>query len=221
MGKNLVSADSNGYSDPYVVIAVAGEEKKNFKKTATIKKTLNPVWNESFEFELGSTPTHRQVTFHVYDWDMLSSDDSLGNISLPVDDLYIGVEKQEWHTLYNVDHGQINVALTALDFGLEREGGEEEYEQGYPPRDSAPAPQDYHSSSSSSSSFSSSGTHSPSVSRVKGDGFMTKSGKASLKAGKAGLKAGAGAAKVTGKAAGTFFKGVGTVLSVVEIFSDD
>jgi len=29
-----------GYSDPYVVIAVAGEEKKNFKKTATIKKTV-------------------------------------------------------------------------------------------------------------------------------------------------------------------------------------
>lgn len=59
------------------------------------------------------------------------------------------------------------------------------------------------------------------VVNATGDGFMTKSGKASLKAGKAGLKAGAGAAKVTGKAAGTVLKGVGAVLSVVEIFSDD
>jgi Ca2+-dependent lipid-binding protein len=94
---------------------------------------LNPVWNESFEFELGPTPTHRQLAFHVYDWDRLSSgtrhrltcphvlasdtkcdlstDDPLGNISLPLDGLYRGVEKQEWHTLYNVDHGQINVCL--------------------------------------------------------------------------------------------------------------
>jgi hypothetical protein len=83
---------------------VAGEEKTNFQKTATIKKTvsaslsvfgeqlffsncnnqplrnwlervaqLNPVWNESFEFELGPTPAHCQLTFHVYDWDRLSS----------------------------------------------------------------------------------------------------------------------------------------------------
>lgn len=43
------------------------------------------------------------------------------------------------------------VALTALDFGLEREGVEEEYEQSYPPLDSAPVPQGYHPSSSPSS----------------------------------------------------------------------
>ena len=43
---NLPSADSNGLSDPYVVLH-CGKEKK---KSKIIYKNLNPVWDESFEF---------------------------------------------------------------------------------------------------------------------------------------------------------------------------
>ena len=44
-GIGLRAADLNGKSDPYVVIKVGGFEFKS----QTIKKTLNPEWNETFE----------------------------------------------------------------------------------------------------------------------------------------------------------------------------
>jgi hypothetical protein len=46
----LAALDSNGYSDPYVKVALkpdtgSGKEKRKFK-TAVKKKTLNPEFNE-------------------------------------------------------------------------------------------------------------------------------------------------------------------------------
>lgn len=43
--KDLIAADAGGTSDPYVRIHV-GKEIANGKKTKTIKKSLNPEWNE-------------------------------------------------------------------------------------------------------------------------------------------------------------------------------
>ena len=39
--------DSNGFSDPYVKLTVAGHQRKS----KIVKKTLNPRWNETFDFE--------------------------------------------------------------------------------------------------------------------------------------------------------------------------
>jgi len=44
--------DRSGFSDPYVIVYV-----KEFSEISTsfIKKTLNPVWNEEFDFKITSS----------------------------------------------------------------------------------------------------------------------------------------------------------------------
>ena len=45
-GEDLPSADPNGYSDPYVKLTLNRKTQ-----TSTIKRfTLNPAWNEKFEW---------------------------------------------------------------------------------------------------------------------------------------------------------------------------
>lgn len=73
-GVNLPSADPNGKSDPYVILELNNQKKKS----KTIKKTLNPIFNENFEFEINKSISNNQkLNVTVYDYDFLVSDDFL------------------------------------------------------------------------------------------------------------------------------------------------
>ena len=61
---NLAPSDTNGFADPYVKLAlhpVAANDPSDNKgrRTKTVKRSLNPVWNESFE--LYAYPTTMRV----------------------------------------------------------------------------------------------------------------------------------------------------------------
>lgn len=76
---NVPAADRSGYSDPYTNVTL---NDKVIFKTKTIKKTLNPVWNEQFTTEILSR-TRDSFILEVYDWDMgPGSDDFLGNVKI-------------------------------------------------------------------------------------------------------------------------------------------
>ena len=48
--RGLAAADSNGYSDPYIKIYLLPDKDKHTKqKTSVIKKTLDPVYNETLK----------------------------------------------------------------------------------------------------------------------------------------------------------------------------
>ncbi|CAL9188875.1 unnamed protein product [Musa hybrid cultivar] len=63
-GSNLAAVDSTGYSDPYVVFTCNGKTK-----TSSIKfQTLDPQWNEIFEFDAMDDPPS-MMNVDVYDFD--------------------------------------------------------------------------------------------------------------------------------------------------------
>ena len=75
LAMGLLAADLNGLSDPYVVVQTTGQQRR----TRIIRKTLEPTWDESFEFhgalnDFLSSPLRLQV----FDWDELGMDDVLG-----------------------------------------------------------------------------------------------------------------------------------------------
>jgi Ca2+-dependent lipid-binding protein len=75
-GSNLLAADIGGFSDPYVNMECTfGSQRLKFK-TKIIKKTINPTWNETFQVEIThSDLENASITFKLWDWDALTSDD--------------------------------------------------------------------------------------------------------------------------------------------------
>ena len=52
--KDLVAMDIGGTSDPYVKIYLLPDKKRK-QETKVHRKTLNPVFNETFKYEVSST----------------------------------------------------------------------------------------------------------------------------------------------------------------------
>ncbi|KAJ1733653.1 Tricalbin-2 [Coemansia biformis] len=88
---HLPAADKSGTSDPYVVALIDGVK---VWEGETIKKTLNPCWNE--QGDVGIRLRSKSVlTLEVYDWNQFQSHTLLGTLTLPLKDLPISelVEK--------------------------------------------------------------------------------------------------------------------------------
>uniref|UniRef100_A0A8C4ZQG4 Synaptotagmin VIIa n=1 Tax=Gadus morhua TaxID=8049 RepID=A0A8C4ZQG4_GADMO len=82
--RNLKAMDIGGTSDPYVKLWLMHKDKRvEKKKTVTMKCCLNPIFNESFPFDV---PAHvlRETTIiiTVMDKDRLSRNDVIGKIYL-------------------------------------------------------------------------------------------------------------------------------------------
>ncbi|CAM9725290.1 unnamed protein product [Lampetra fluviatilis] len=82
--RNLKAMDIGGTSDPYVKVWLMNKEKKVEKKKTEVKKRcLNPVFNETFVFDI-PTEKLRETTIvvTVMDKDRLSRNDVIGKIYL-------------------------------------------------------------------------------------------------------------------------------------------
>ncbi|XP_019360384.1 PREDICTED: synaptotagmin-7 isoform X4 [Gavialis gangeticus] len=82
--RNLKAMDIGGTSDPYVKVWLMHKDKRvEKKKTVVMKRCLNPVFNESFIFDI---PTERlretTIVITVMDKDKLSRNDVIGKIYL-------------------------------------------------------------------------------------------------------------------------------------------
>jgi hypothetical protein len=84
-GKGLVPKDKNGLSDPFVKLRLKGSKvdgrpyQSIEMKSATKKKTLDPVWEEEvFEFTINH-PENASVDFSVWDSNSFSKDRPMGH----------------------------------------------------------------------------------------------------------------------------------------------
>eukprot|EP00475_Leptophrys_vorax_P034069 TRINITY_DN54521_c0_g1_i1.p1 TRINITY_DN54521_c0_g1~~TRINITY_DN54521_c0_g1_i1.p1 ORF type:complete len:349 (+),score=115.54 TRINITY_DN54521_c0_g1_i1:87-1133(+) len=110
-GINLIAADIGGSSDPYCTITVAGLQRKS----KTIKKTLNPKWDQVFVFY---SDTPEKILFNVFDWDLGGNDDNLGDCEIDSAPYFTmkdvsghGVVYENTLSLRNVPKGWIKVKI--------------------------------------------------------------------------------------------------------------
>ncbi|CEL55676.1 phosphatidylserine decarboxylase [Rhizoctonia solani AG-1 IB] len=87
--KDLRAADSNGKSDPFVVVSFAGKRMQ----TPVIPKTLYPEWapkDAIFTFPLyfSTIGSQGSIELIIWDKDRFSKNDYLGEVSLPIDDWF-------------------------------------------------------------------------------------------------------------------------------------
>ncbi|GAB2225393.1 hypothetical protein Droror1_Dr00006185 [Drosera rotundifolia] len=111
-GKDLVGADLRGTSDPYVRIHYGSVKKK----TKVLYKTLNPVWNQAFEFpEDGSS-----LVLLVKDHNAILAASSIGECVVDYQSLPPNEPYDKWIPLQGVKKGQIHVQITRKVQALQR-----------------------------------------------------------------------------------------------------
>ncbi|KAK9283339.1 hypothetical protein L1049_011579 [Liquidambar formosana] len=140
----LLKMDFLGASDPYVKLSLTGE-RLPAKKTAIIRKNLNPEWNENFKLTV-KDPQSQLLQLHVYDWDKVGGHDRLGMQVVPLKLLTPHETKEFVLDLLkntNIDdpqnkkhRGQIVVELTFIPFKEDSDGFSEPLEGGYGKKES-------------------------------------------------------------------------------------
>mgnify|MGYP000926628667 CR=1 FL=1 len=79
--RDLKPMDFDGVSDPYVILECAGQTCQ----TKYHKSTLNPIWEESFTFDIFKGDEILKVL--VMDKDAIKSDDFEGQCFIPLNSL--------------------------------------------------------------------------------------------------------------------------------------
>ncbi|PAA62052.1 hypothetical protein BOX15_Mlig002345g1 [Macrostomum lignano] len=93
---DLPAMDMGGTSDPYVKTYILPDKKKKFE-TKVHRKTLNPVFNETFVFKVpyADVPS-KTLVFAIYDFDRFSKHDQIGLIKLPLGCMDLARVIEEW-----------------------------------------------------------------------------------------------------------------------------
>ncbi|XP_043191801.1 synaptotagmin 1-like isoform X3 [Amphibalanus amphitrite] len=108
--EELPALDMGGTSDPYVKVYLLPDKKKKFE-TKVHRKTLNPVFNETFTFKVPyADAMGKTLVFAIYDFDRFSKHDQIGEVKLPLCTIDLAQTIEEWRDLVSVegDGGQEN-----------------------------------------------------------------------------------------------------------------
>ncbi|KAL0477056.1 synaptotagmin [Acrasis kona] len=101
-------------SNPYVVLSLRGQTFT----TPVVKNTLHPKFNQSYTFDVYD-PTIDDIIVDVYDkgGKFGGKDRLIGRARILLKDLTMGETLEKWYSLMAAQHGDIRIALFAVDFG--------------------------------------------------------------------------------------------------------
>lgn len=101
--EDLPGMDMSGSSDPYVKVYLLPDKKKKYE-TKVHRKTLNPVFNETFNFKIPySEIASKTLVFATFDFDRFSKHDQIGEVKLPLNTLDLAQTIEEWKDLTGVE----------------------------------------------------------------------------------------------------------------------
>lgn len=116
--EELPGMDMCGTSDPYVKVYLMPDKKKKYE-TKVHRKTLNPVFNETFNFKVPyAEVTTKTLVFAVYDFDRFSKHDQIGEVRIPLNTIDLAQTIEEWRILTRVksDGGQLGDICFSLRY---------------------------------------------------------------------------------------------------------
>ncbi|XP_070544656.1 synaptotagmin-1-like isoform X2 [Ptychodera flava] len=100
---DLPGMDFSGTSDPYVKVYLLPDKKKKYE-TKVHRKTLNPVFNETFTFKVPySDVAGKTLVFAIYDFDRFSRHDVIGEVKVPLGTVDLGRVIEEWRDLQSAE----------------------------------------------------------------------------------------------------------------------
>ncbi|RLM74308.1 synaptotagmin-5-like [Panicum miliaceum] len=106
-GEDLPAMDMNGKSDPYVVLSL--KKSKTKYKTRVVNESLNPVWNQTFDFVV-EDGLHDMLILEVYDHDTFRRD-YMGRCILTLTKVMLEEEYKESFNLEGAKSGKLNLHL--------------------------------------------------------------------------------------------------------------
>nr|CAD7400633.1 unnamed protein product [Timema cristinae] len=102
--EDLPALDMGGTSDPYVKVYLLPDKKKKFE-TKVHRKTLSPVFNETFTFK--NVPyaeaMNKTLVFAIFDFDRFSKHDQIGEVKLPLCQVDLAQTIEDWKELQSVE----------------------------------------------------------------------------------------------------------------------
>lgn len=112
-GTRLRPADMGGSSDPFCLLMVGNVTHKSKVK----RKTLNPTWNERFEFSVMHA-RHQKLTIRVIDHDLVSRTGAgrvLGVLDIPIWGIRQAERVHKTYTLRRTTQGELDLELTWVE----------------------------------------------------------------------------------------------------------
>eukprot|EP00123_Amoebidium_parasiticum_P000844 comp11744_c0_seq1/m.6334 comp11744_c0_seq1/g.6334 ORF comp11744_c0_seq1/g.6334 comp11744_c0_seq1/m.6334 type:complete len:1221 (-) comp11744_c0_seq1:759-4421(-) len=113
---DCIPMDTNGRSDPYCLVSVGPVQFK----TRRCNATLNPQYDETFEFTYSINMLPQLLRVTMYDWDVVGKDDFMGQVVIDISSLTTQKLVKETYIMLgrdNVEAGNIELQFYLREVG--------------------------------------------------------------------------------------------------------